>query len=91
MKFSKTISIEQSHLNNVQEIMLWDGQTFAQVCRKLIGLGLQKYMENHNKDTVITTTVISDKPDMEESPEIETIQGDKWDQVGKKSEEVLEE
>ena len=95
MKFSKTISIEQSHLHNIQEIMVADGITFAHASRKLIGLGLQKYMEANKERTTTTTptTVISGKPDMEnpeEFPPIETVPGDMWDKVGKQKEEIEE-
>ncbi len=83
MKFSKTISIEESHLHNIKDVMAIERKNFAEVSRILIGLGLQKYFENHKlNSTVTTTTVISES---EKPPPIEKV---KWDKVGNKKKEV---
>ena len=77
VKFSKTVSIEESHLTNIKDIMVATGKNFAQVTRDLIGLGLQKYYENQQKQPITTTVVTSEK---EKPPPVEKI---KWDKVGK--------
>jgi len=78
VKFSKTISIEESNLKNIKDIMSATGKTFAQVSRMLIGLGLQKYHANEEKRTTVTTTVIY--PETEQAPPIEEIRGEENDE-----------